>query len=145
MCRPINQCAEVMTAFTERAADPPASSMILETSPMMDRNLIVLRGGGSTNQRGAMLQTLTAESDSEERLVLAKGCYIGEDFDDRRLDTLFLTTPVSWHGTIMQYVGRLHRTHPGRQDVRVFDHADRWVPVLVRMFAKRTAKYRSLG
>lgn len=33
-----------------------------------------------------------------ERIVLATGRYIGEGFDDARLDTLFLTLPVSWRG-----------------------------------------------
>jgi superfamily II DNA or RNA helicase len=48
-------------------------------------------------------------SDDDERLILATGRYIGEGFDDQRLDTLFLTMPISWKGTLAQYVGRLHR------------------------------------
>jgi hypothetical protein len=42
---------------------------------------------------------LEAIPENEERLVLATGRYIGEGFDDARLDTLFLTMPVSWRGT----------------------------------------------
>ncbi len=81
----------------------------------------------------------------EERLVLATGRYIGEGFDDARLDTLFLALPVSWRGTLVQYAGRLHRLNPGKKDVRVFDYVDRSVPVLARMFEKRLRGYRAMG
>ena len=57
---------------------------------------------------------LAAIPADEERLVLATGRYIGEGFDDARLDTLFLALPVSWKGTLVQYTGRLHRLHPGK-------------------------------
>ena len=65
--------------------------------------------------------------------------------DDARLDTLFLTMPVSWRGTIVQYTGRLHRSHPGKREVRIYDYADRRVPVLARMYERRLAGYRSIG
>ena len=80
-----------------------------------------------------------------ERLILATGRYIGEGFDDARLDTLFLTMPISWKGTLAQYVGRLHRRHAGKADVLVVDYVDAAVPVLDRMAAKRRAGYRTLG
>ena len=78
-------------------------------------------------------------------LSLATGRYIGEGFDDARLDTLFLTMPVSWRGTIVQYTGRLHRSHPGKREVRIYDYVDRCVPVLARMYERRLAGYRSIG
>ena len=83
--------------------------------------------------------------DDEERLILATGRYIGEGFDDARLDTLFLTMPIAWKGTLAQYVGRLHRRHDGKTDVLVVDYVDNTVPVLARMAAKRRAGYRALG
>lgn len=90
-------------------------------------------------------QSLINDDDIDERLVLATGRYIGEGFDDPRLDTLFLVMPISWRGTLAQYVGRLHREHDGKSDVIVYDYADVEVPVLAKMATKRQAGYRSLG
>ncbi|MEQ6335403.1 hypothetical protein [Sphingobium sp. MK2] len=81
----------------------------------------------------------------EERLILATGRYIGEGFDDDRLDTPFLTMPISWKGTLAQYVGRMHRRHAGKTDVQVYDYVDDAVPMLSRMAAKRQVGYRALG
>jgi superfamily II DNA or RNA helicase len=88
---------------------------------------------------------LAAIPPHEERLLLATGRYIGEGFDDARLDTLFLTLPVSWRGTLVQYTGRLHRLHPGKTEVRIFDYVDRDVPMLLRMFQRRLRGYRAIG
>jgi superfamily II DNA or RNA helicase len=77
--------------------------------------------------------------------VLATGRYIGEGFDDARLDTLFLALPVSWKGTLVQYTGRLHRLHPGKSEVRIYDYVDDEVPVLQRMFERRLRGYRAIG
>jgi superfamily II DNA or RNA helicase len=83
--------------------------------------------------------------EDEERLVLATGRYIGEGFDDSRLDTLFLAMPVSWKGTLAQYTGRLHRLHPGKTEVRIYDYVDVEVPMLRRMFEKRMRAYVAIG
>ena len=92
-----------------------------------------------------MLRALKTVPGSKERLVLATDRYVGCGFDYPRLDTLLLTMPVSWRGTIMQYAGHLRRTHPGKQEVRIFDDPDRTLPIFARMFAKRAAGYLSLG
>jgi len=83
--------------------------------------------------------------DDKERLVIATGRYIGEGFDDARLDTLFLALPVSWKGTLTQYAGRLHRLHPDKTEVRIYDYVDRDVPMLARMFERRLRGYRAIG
>ena len=108
------------------------------------RNLVVLRGGMSAAERKASEEALRI-ADDQERLILATGRYIGEGFDDAKLDTLFLTMPISWKGTLAQYVGRLHRQHDGKTDVLVVDYVDELVPVLARMATKRRAGYRALG
>ena len=93
----------------------------------------------------AIIARLAAIPENEERALLATGRYIGEGFDDARLDTLFLTLPVSWRGTIAQYVGRLHRLHHGKREVRVYDYADLNVPMLARMFDRRCRGYEAVG
>ena len=98
----------------------------------------------SATARRAAEATLRA-ADGEERLILATGKYLGEGFDDARLDTLFIAMPISWKGTLAQYVGRLHREHGGKKDVCVYDYVDVEVPVLARMGARRKAGYRALG
>jgi hypothetical protein len=109
------------------------------------RHVVVLQGGMTASARREVKARLAAVPDTEERLILATGRYIGEGFDDARLDTLFLALPVSWRGTLIQYTGRLHRLHPAKQEVRIFDYVDRDVPMLLRMFEKRLRGYRGIG
>jgi superfamily II DNA or RNA helicase len=99
----------------------------------------------SAKKRREVTEQLAAIPDDEERLVLATGRYVGEGFDDARLDTLFLAMPISWKGTLIQYSGRLHRHHPGKKEVRIYDYVDREVPMLSRMFEKRLRTYRAIG
>jgi superfamily II DNA or RNA helicase len=108
-------------------------------------HLIILQGGmGRKTLREAMAR-LSAVPEDEARVVIATGKFAGEGFDDPRLDTLFLTMPVSWRGVIAQYAGRLHRLHDGKREVRVHDYADLDVPMLSRMFDKRCAGYEAVG
>ncbi len=109
------------------------------------RNLIVLHGGMKATRRHEAIERLKTIPPGEERLVLATGRFIGEGFDDARLDTLFLAMPVSWKGTLVQYAGRLHRTHHGKTEVRMVDYVDRHVPMLVRMFERRKRGYAAMG
>jgi superfamily II DNA or RNA helicase len=111
----------------------------------LSRNLIILHGGMKTKDRRAAIAKLTSIPETEERLVLATGRFIGEGFDDARLDTLFLAMPVSWKGTLVQYAGRLHRKHHAKTEVRVMDYVDRNVPMLAKMFDKRMSGYRAMG
>jgi len=115
-----------------------------ELSPSI-RHVVVLRGGARPKAAQAIIAGLAAIPEDEERALVATGRYIGEGFDDARLDSLFLTLPVSWRGTIAQYVGRLHRLHHGKREVRVYDYADLNVPMLARMFDRRCRGYEAVG
>ena len=66
------------------------------------KNVIILSGGMSARQMRAAFDALTAIPGDRERVLVATGRYLGEGFDDARLDTLFLTMPVSWRGVLAQ-------------------------------------------
>ena len=108
-------------------------------------NLIVMKGGMGKKQRQAALNALESLPDDTEKALLATGRYLGEGFDDERLDTLFLTLPISWRGTLNQYAGRLHRFHGGKKEVMIYDYADLGVTVLARMYDRRLKGYHSIG
>lgn len=109
------------------------------------KHIIVLHGGMRASTRKEMLAKLEVIPDTEERMILATGQYIGEGFDDPRLDTLFLAMPFSFKGKIVQYAGRLHRTYPGKTEVRIYDYVDENIPVLLKMYKRRLKAYRALG
>jgi superfamily II DNA or RNA helicase/very-short-patch-repair endonuclease len=108
-------------------------------------HVMVMRADLGKKQRRAIADRLAAIRPDESRVILATGKYIGEGFDDPRLDTLFLTLPISWRGTIAQYAGRLHRLHDGKREVRIYDYADLNVPMLARMFDRRCRGYEAIG
>jgi superfamily II DNA or RNA helicase len=87
-----------------------------------------------------------ADIPAEKPIVLvATGPFIGEGFDEPRLDTLFLAMPISWKGTLQQYAGRLHRLFKTKKEVRIYDYVDIQVKMLERMYHKRLNGYASMG
>ena len=128
--------------ITERTAHLEIIAKRLER---FAKHVIVLRGGQSEKQRRNIAARLAAIPQAEERVIVATGRYLGEGFDDSRLDTLFLTMPIAWKGTLAQYAGRLHRLNDAKREVIIYDYADMRVPVLARMAAKRRVGYQAIG
>ena len=109
------------------------------------KNVIVMRGGTGVKQRREITEQIAAIPNSESRIILATGRYVGEGFDDARLDTLFLTMPISWRGTLQQYAGRLHRLYDSKRIVQIYDYVDAKMPILFRMYEKRLKGYEAIG
>lgn len=109
------------------------------------KNIIVLSGGMGRKQRILLMDQLKNIPEDEERLIIATGRYLGEGFDDARLDTLFLALPIAWRGTVAQYAGRLHRNYDRKSEVIIYDYVDDQVPVLAGMFGKRKKGYKAIG
>ena len=144
-------CKDVIQALEDRRSPIVLTERRDHLEMLADRlrehvpDLVVLHGKMKTSARREALAHFATVPDGKPRLLLATGRYIGEGFDDARLDTLFLALPVSWKGTLIQYSGRLHRLHAGKTEVRIYDYVDRKVPMLLRMFEKRVRGYRAMG
>lgn len=107
---------------------------------------VVIYKGNMGKKKTKEIQDLLREADEKHksRIILATSSSIGEGFDDNRLDTLFLTMPVSWKGRIIQYVGRLHREHEDKEKVIVYDYLDN-MKVLEKMYNRRLKGYKIAG
>lgn len=107
---------------------------------------VVVYKGNMGKKKTKEIQDIIKEADASNkpRIILATSSSIGEGFDDSRLDTLFLTMPVSWKGRIIQYVGRLHREHEDKEKVIVYDYLDN-MKVLEKMYNRRLKGYKIAG
>lgn len=119
--------------------------LLAEQIKAFAKNVFIMQGGMGVRQRKQLSADMQSVPENDERVIIATGRYLGEGFDDARLDTLFLVMPVSWKGTLTQYVGRLHRLHHAKTEVRIYDYVDSNVPMLARMGEKRKAGYKMLG
>ena len=108
-------------------------------------HVIQLVGADSTKGKRLALQNLQSIPTSESIVIVATGKYVGEGFDYPRLDTLFLTMPISWKGNVEQYAGRLHREYTGKNEVRIYDYVDIHVQLCDSMYRKRLKGYSRAG
>lgn len=106
---------------------------------------VVLHGGVKKKERLTRVAELNDASAEDFVLVLATGALVGEGFDLPRLDTLVLTFPISFRGKVIQYAGRILRSHPAKTAVTVYDYRDDLVPVLSRMQARRQKTLEGVG
>ncbi|HUV51322.1 MAG TPA: DEAD/DEAH box helicase [Anaerolineae bacterium] len=76
------------------------------------------------------------------KVLIATGQLIGEGFDLPEMQTLFLTTPISFDGRVLQYLGRVLRPSPGKKNAKVYDYADVNVGVLKAAANSRQMVYK---
>lgn len=126
--------------ITERRTHLAALESAFATLPAV---VVTLYGGlGLKNYRARLERFRTT---SGPKILLATGRFLGEGFDESTLDTLFLTFPISWRGTLQQYIGRLHRDLLHKRELLVYDYVDEAIPIAQRMFTRRQHGYRELG
>ena len=106
---------------------------------------LVLKGGLGKKARAAVSDAIAARDPDAGIVLVATGSYLGEGFDWPELDTLFLAFPLAFKGRVVQYVGRLLRSHAGKHHVELHDYVDTRIPVLDRMHTKRLPAYATLG
>lgn len=107
--------------------------------------VMTLRGGRGTKEIAEIFKRISDTPADKILTLVATGRYIGEGFDEPRLDTLFLTMPISWKGTLQQYAGRLYRLFEEKREVQIYDYVDIHVSMLEKMYHKRLNGYASIG
>ncbi|WP_295990144.1 DEAD/DEAH box helicase family protein [Rugamonas sp.] len=105
----------------------------------------VLHGRMKAKERQAIIKALAELPEDAPHILLASAQLVGEGFDHAPLDTLILTLPISWTGTLQQYAGRLHRDHANKTDILIYDYVELDHPQLYRMWEKRRRGYRAMG
>ncbi len=108
-------------------------------------DVIKITGGMGVKKTTEKFKNISNQPKLKPLVLVATGSYIGEGFDEPRLDTLFLTMPLSWKGTLQQYAGRLHRVYEGKKEVQIFDYVDFHIRMLEKMYEKRLKGYASIG
>ncbi|WP_407311760.1 TOTE conflict system archaeo-eukaryotic primase domain-containing protein [Desulfosporosinus sp. SB140] len=142
---------DVLIALTEKRTPVIITERTAHVEYLANRfekfahNVKVLKGGLGKKKREDLMKELAEIPDEAERLIISTGRFIGEGFDDPRLDTLFLVMPISWQGTLQQYAGRLHRKHHAKKIVQIYDYVDNQIPMLVNMYKKRLKGYKAMG
>lgn len=105
----------------------------------------ILKGGLGKKAIATVHEAMAVPRTDTGMAVIATGSYLGEGFDWPQLDTLFLAFPIAFKGRVIQYVGRLLRTHDAKHDVELHDYLDQHIQVLARMHTKRVTAYKTLG
>jgi superfamily II DNA or RNA helicase len=97
-------------------------------------DVFTLMGGMGKKSTQQAFQRLADVPADKNVILVATGHFIGEGFDEPRLDTHFLAMPISWKGTLQQYAGRLHRLYKTKKEVKIYDYVDIQVKMLERMY-----------
>ena len=87
----------------------------------------LLTGDVPDDERKVIVNNLNA---GRIKVLIATGQLLGEGFDCRGLQTLFLATPIRFDGRVLQYLGRVLRPAKGKGKPKVYDYIDKNVGVL---------------
>ena len=96
-------------------------------------------------ERKRLSAALKSIPDEESRILLTTGRYIGEGFDDARLDTLFPGAArllARHHPAVRRSPAPTPREQAHSSNLR---HVDAGVPMLLAMRNKRLKGYRDIG
>lgn len=129
----------VLTRFIEHA------KILYKMIQGMADKVFLLTGMGRKQEQQNIYGGIAEVKETESLVIIATGQLVGEGFDCPRLDTLIMATPIAWKGLVEQYVGRLNRDYPNKQDVKVYDYIDSHIPVFDNMYLKRLRTYKRIG
>jgi superfamily II DNA or RNA helicase len=91
-------------------------------------DVALLTGQTPADQRAAIVEDVQS---GQVQVLVATLQLIGEGFDCPGLSNLFITTPITFEGRLLQVLGRIMRPAKGKR-ARVYDYVDEAVSVLKR-------------
>jgi superfamily II DNA or RNA helicase len=130
-------CGGICLVLSDRKAHCENLQSLLKYRFKIDSEL--LTGDLNLSERQKVIERL---NQNKVDVVIATGQLIGEGFDCKNLSTLFLATPISFSGRVLQYLGRVLRPAPGKKIARVFDYIDIHVETLTKAAQSRQRVYR---
>lgn len=99
---------------------------------------VVLTGDTPKLERETIVRGVNA---GKIKYLFATGQLIGEGFDCKELNVLFLTTPIRFPGRVIQYIGRIMRPGKNKKQPVVYDYADWEVKPLMNSARSRINVY----
>lgn len=106
-------------------------------------NVFIITGQMKQKDKNLFYESLL--NAEEGFVILSTGKYIGEGFDEKRLNCLYIVSPFRWSGMLEQYVGRIQRFLENKKEVEVHDFIDINVGLFANMYHERLRGYRRLG
>ncbi len=99
-------------------------------------DVLVLNGNLSARQKRYRTKRI---ANGTFQVVIATGHLFGEGTDFDCFDSLFLVSPISFEGKLIQYMGRLRNS---AKQKHIFDVRDPQVEILEKSFTKRLRVYK---
>lgn len=108
-------------------------------------NTFLIYGDNTQKKNEEVRKQLLEMSQNESFILVATSQSVGEGFNVPRLDTLFLTTPVSGEPLVEQFLGRINRDYKFKKSAIVYDYVDLHISFFNNMYKKRLRAYRKIG
>ncbi|WP_295090849.1 TOTE conflict system archaeo-eukaryotic primase domain-containing protein [uncultured Catenibacterium sp.] len=142
----IKKCIEekrtpiVLTRYKEHA------KLLYETlkNDVLDHTYLIY-GDHSLKENEEIRKTILSFPHDEPFILIATSQSVGEGFNVPRLDTLFLTSPVSGEPLVDQFLGRINRDYKYKESAIVYDYVDSHIHYFNNMYKKRLSAYRKIG
>jgi len=99
---------------------------------------VTLSGDDPESSKKSKWRTLAA---GDFQVLITTGQYFGEGSDIQHINTLFLAYPFSFHGKLIQYIGRVQRSEI---NPTIYDYRDHRIDYLNKLFLKRNTYYRKI-
>ena len=139
-CIKENRTPIVLTRYKEHA------KLLYESlkKNVLDHTYLIY-GDHTLKENEEVRKTILALSHDEPFILVATSQSVGEGFNVPRLDTLFLTSPVSGEPLVDQFLGRINRDYKYKQSAIVYDYVDSHIHYFNNMYKKRLSAYRKIG